>query len=173
MEHQPIIIPAPREPRADGWTPARQRVFLETLAAEGTIAAACDACGLSRRSAYNLRFRMDRAAFRLGWDAAILIARARLIDGLMLRAIEGQEEIVTRDGDTVTRHRIDNRLALSMLTRLDRMADAEALDGPDAALARIVSQDFEAFLDIVGAGNGVNALGPCAAAALFIAAPSA
>ena len=77
--------------------PARQRIFLETLAATGVVRAACEAVELSPRSAYNLRIRADGAAFRLGWDAAILIARARLADDLLARAIEGQQDVITRD----------------------------------------------------------------------------
>ncbi|WP_420145230.1 hypothetical protein [Sphingobium sp.] len=136
--------------RADGWSPARQRRFLEVLAATGVIRLACEAVRITPRSAYTLRIRRDGAAFRLGWDAAILIARARLADTLLARAIMGQEETIRKDPDSneVTRHRHDNRLAMSMLARLDRMADAP-VDGTDAALARVVAQDFVAYLDLI------------------------
>ena len=43
--------------RADGWSPARQRHFLETLAATGVITTACDAVHISARAAYALRIR--------------------------------------------------------------------------------------------------------------------
>lgn len=59
------------------WTPANQRGLLECLEETGSIAQACAAVSMSRRSADNLRFRKDGAAFRLGWEAAILMARAR------------------------------------------------------------------------------------------------
>lgn len=172
--HEPLALAATRR---DGWNPERQRIFLEVLAETGVVRAACDACGLSARSAYNLRFRADGAAFRLGWDAAVLIARARLADELMTRAIEGQEDVLIQGEDgMVTRRRHDNRLAMSMLSRLDRMAGSfsdpgrTASDG-DAALARIVAQDFEAFLDMIARGeDGGNAAGITASAALFLAA---
>ncbi|MET0360570.1 MAG: hypothetical protein ABW048_02345, partial [Sphingobium sp.] len=136
--------------RADGWSPALQRRFLEILAATGVVRLAADSCRITARSAYNLRNRRDGAAFRLGWDAAILIARARLADDLLERAIMGCTEIIRRDEENfeVTRHRHDNRLAMSMLARLDRMADSPA-QGTDAALARVVSQDFVAYLDMI------------------------
>jgi hypothetical protein len=134
--------------RADGWSPARQRLFLETLAATGIIRSACDAAQISTRAAYALRIRRDGAAFRLGWDAAILIARARLADELLARALTGHEEVIHRDEDTITRRRHDNRLAMSMLSRLDRMADTPP-EGSDAALARVVAQDFAAYLDLI------------------------
>ena len=136
--------------RADGWSPARQRLFLETLAATGIIRSACDAAQISTRAAYALRIRRDGAAFRLGWDAAILIARARLADELLARALTGQEEVIRKDADAgeITRRRHDNRLAMSMLARLDRMADSPP-EGSDAALARVVAQDFAAYLDML------------------------
>lgn len=136
--------------RADGWSPARQRHFLETLAATGVITTACDAVHISHRAAYALRIRRDGAAFRLGWDAAILIARARLADDLLARALNGHEEVIRKDADAgeITRHRHDNRLAMSMLSRLDRMADNPP-EGSDAALARVVAQDFAAYLDML------------------------
>ena len=144
-------LPAPAEQiRADGWSPARQRLFLETLAATGIITAACAAAQISTRAAYTLRIRRDGAAFRLGWDAAILIARARLADDLLARALTGHEEVIRKDMEAgeITRHRHDNRLAMSMLSRLDRMADSPPA-GSDAALARVVAQDFAAYLDML------------------------
>ena len=136
--------------REDGWSPARQRRFLETLASCGVVQLACESVRITARSAYNLRIRRDGAAFRLGWDAAILIARARLADDLLARAITGCTDTIRRDEENfeVTRHRHDNRLAMSMLSRLDRMADSPA-EGSDAALARVVAQDFVAFLDLI------------------------
>lgn len=147
----PDTIPTPDpQRRVDGWSPARQRRFLEILAATGVIMLACEGVRITARSAYTLRIRHDGAAFRLGWDAAILIARARLADDLLSRAIMGSEEVIRKDPDNyeVRRHRHDNRLAMSMLARLDRMADSPP-EGSDAALARVVAQDFSAYLDLI------------------------
>lgn len=152
-------LPAPADAiREDGWSPARQRCFLETLASCGVVRLACESVRITARSAYNLRIRRDGAAFRLGWDAAILIARARLADDLLARAITGCTDTIRRDEENfeVTRHRHDNRLAMSMLSRLDRMADCPA-EGSDAALARIVAQDFVAFLDMICPEEAVRA----------------
>jgi hypothetical protein len=151
MTYQFPPLPTPAQQiRVDGWSPARQRLFLETLAATGIITAACNAAQISTRAAYTLRIRRDGAAFRLGWDAAILIARARLADDLLARALNGHEEVIRKDadGNEITRHRHDNRLAMSMLARLDRMADSPP-EGSDAALARVVAQDFAAYLDLI------------------------
>lgn len=145
----PLPTPA-QQSRADGWSPTLQRAFLETLAATGVVTQACEAIGITPRSAYNLRIHREGAAFRLGWDAAILIARARLADDLLARALTGCTDTIRKDEESfeVTRHRHDNRLAMSMLARLDRMADSPP-EGSDAALARIVAQDFAAYCDMI------------------------
>jgi hypothetical protein len=158
--------PTPPTIRADGWIPIRQRVFLESLAETGVVTQACDDCGMSTRAAYTLRLRDEGIGFRLGWEAAILIARGRLVDELMARAINGWEEVTTRSGDDEnkrTRNRYDNRLAMSLLGRLDRRAEVPLTEGTDAALARIVAQDFEAYLDLISSGAGG------AAVSLFVA----
>jgi hypothetical protein len=88
MTHLPAI-------RRDGWTYPKQRQFLEALAETGSVVIAAEDCRISARSAYNLRNRRDGMAFHLGWDAAILVARGRLVDDLMHRAIEGQTDTLT------------------------------------------------------------------------------
>jgi hypothetical protein len=123
------------DPDTPHWTPQVQRAFLEALAVEGSVRGACRVAGKSWRTAYALRMQGRGAAFALGWDGAVLIARARLADELMERAFEGQEESMTRSGDTITRHKVDNRLAMSL--------------GNDTGRARIVADDFEAFLDLI------------------------
>jgi hypothetical protein len=162
-------------PRWDGFTPLCQRGFLEALAETGSISKAALECNISRRAAYNLRYCRAGAAFRMGWDAAILIARMALSDELMERALGGQTDRVERDETGYNRHHHDNRLGMALLGRLDRMAGESvrrgADNGPDRGdvppgdtemhLARIIAQDFEAFLDLVARG------GTGAEAALF------
>ena len=84
----------------------------------------------------------------------------------MRRAIDGWQEIAyhTKGTNIRSRNRFDNRLSLGMLSRLDRMAEADLAGPGEAALARIVSRDFIAFLDLVESGGGA------AGAGLFIAA---
>ena len=149
-------------PRHDGWNPARQRAFLEQLAASGLVRSACAEVEMSREAAYKLRHRREGAAFALGWDAALLLARCQLADTLMERAIDGQTDILTRDDDAGERrrHRHDNRLAMSVLGRLDRFADGASVAATDALL---IAGDWEAFLDLIDDGHGG------AGAALFLA----
>ncbi|MEG8044475.1 hypothetical protein O6V14_06550 [Sphingomonas faeni] len=119
--------------RSDGWTPDRQRGFLERIAEGATVDEASASVGLSPGAAYTLRRRAAGAAFALGWDAAKLVARPIVAETLFLRAIAGQTERVTRpDGEVIERHRYDNRLAMSLLNRLDRplAARSDTANGP-------------------------------------------
>lgn len=136
--------------RYDGWTPERQRIFLESLAECGTVQDACRAAGMSPASAYALRQRKSGALFALGWAAALRHARERLADELLSRAMHGCTETVERGDEVITRHRFDNRLSMAMLTRLDR--EAEKFDEA-ARTVTIVAEDFETLLECVEAGD--------------------
>jgi hypothetical protein len=150
--------------RQDGWTPERQRRFLESIAEGHTVEDACRIVGLSVASAYALRRRASGAGFALGWHGANLLARERIADTLLARAIHGQTETGTRpDGGSWTRHRYDNSLATRMLARLDAQADDPAA-GPAHRAARMVAQEFDGFLDLLARDAGP------ARAALFLAA---
>ena len=147
------------------WTPACQRAFLEALAFGGSVMRAAKEVNKSPRSAYDLRFRRDGAAFRLGWDAAILVSRDVVQDMLMDRAVNGYEEVTSKlDDGTTMRGKFDNRLGMGLLGRLDRMAEAQAMKGSRTAQVMLVVQDFESFLDLIERG------GKGAEAALFFEA---
>ena len=155
--------------RADyRWTPSCQRGFLEELACTGSVTRACQHVGKSPRSAYALRFRHDGAALALGWDAAILNARVVVADMLMERALNGYEEVTVRheDGRRV-RQKVDNRLGMNLLVRLDKMSEGQAMRNSVQAHIQIISQDFTAYLDLIERG------GTGAQAALFCSARSA
>jgi outer membrane biosynthesis protein TonB len=158
---QPAATPRLRQ---DGWTPERQRRFLESIAEGHTVEDACRIVGLSVASAYAFRRRAAGAGFALGWHGANLLARDRVADTLLARALHGQTETGTRpDGGTWSRHRYDNSLATRMLARLDAQADAPAA-GPANHAARMVAQEFDGFLDLLARDAGP------ARAALFLAA---
>lgn len=154
----------PEPPRAAyRWTLPRQRAFLEYFAISGSVTHAAAHVGVSPRAAYDLRHRRDGVLFALGWQAAILLARHRLADALLERALNGQEDVsirqLDRDNDRieVRRQRNDNRLGLTVLGRLDRMAESRAEAAgptPEAALVRLIAQDFEAFLDQLSPPGG-------------------
>jgi hypothetical protein len=108
--------------RHDGWTPARKAQFLEALAGDGNVRAACARVGLSREAAYRLRRRDP--LFARAWAAAQVQARESVGEVFGTRAIEGIEEEVWYRGEVVgTRRRYDNRLLLAHMARLDKLAE--------------------------------------------------
>lgn len=144
--------PAPGATRHEGWSPDKQQQFLAALAEGITVAQACGIVGLSRQSAYALRESPRGAGFALGWEAAVLLSRNALADELMERALRGTRETVSDDkGRVVTRHKYDNRLAMAMLNRLDKMA---ANKEADHAAARLIAADFGQYLELIGRDDG-------------------
>ena len=140
-----------RRRRCDGLTPDRQVVFLDALARCGCAADAARAAGISRDTAYNLRNRAEGRAFALGWNAALLMSRGRIGDELHSRVMNGVVDKIYRNGELWgERHRHDNRLAMAVLTRLDRQCDGL---GEGAATARMIAQEWDQFLDIVEDGG--------------------
>ena len=91
--------------RSAGWTPDRQRKFIEALAASACVTAAADSVGLSATSAYNLRRRPDAQAFRIAWDAAIDFAMRRLVDAALARAVHGVAVPIFYRGEQVGERR--------------------------------------------------------------------
>lgn len=148
------------------WTANNQRTFLEALAETGSVELACKEVSMSRRAAYNLRGRREGAAFKIGWDAALLQANAVVWGTLMDRAINGQMIETVRDPQTHTTRRMqfNGQMGLALLARLDAKAKQSDAAGPYETAVRMVDSDFAAFLDLIEAG----ATG--AQAGLFVAA---
>jgi len=142
-----------RARREDGWTGPAQATFLRALADCGVVETAAKSVGLSAAGAYAFRRRPDGALFQLGWEGAVLLARRRLVDTLLARAIDGQEEVITREDNVARRHRHDNRLGCTLLGRLDRLCSAD-VEGEEAIAARMIAQDFERFVDMIAGGAG-------------------
>ena len=90
----------------------------------------------------------------------MLIARTRLADELLDRAIWGHDETVEmlrEEGRSFAkRRRTDARLGLAMLARLDRMVETRARAG-DERLAQIVAGDWPGFLTLFDAAEAVRA----------------
>lgn len=129
---------------------------------------------MTPQSAYRLRRRAEGRSFALAWDAALYLARQRLIDEAIERAIDGNVDTYTKDGQVVgERRRKDSRFLLATITKLE-----ESLFCNRAT--RAVAQEFDEFLDCMeGDANrdlAIDVVGgegavPCAgdAAAQFLA----
>ncbi|HYI47491.1 MAG TPA: hypothetical protein VEX35_03405 [Allosphingosinicella sp.] len=147
--------PRVRRARVDGLSGVKQAVFLEGISVGLTVAEAAAKAEISVTAVYNFANRHAGRAFAIAWDAAARRARRSFADHLHERALKGQTEILRdKDGALIgTRHRLDNRLALGMLTRLDRKAEAWR---EDERLIAAVSEEFEELLDIIEAeGNAM------------------
>ena len=114
---------------------------------------------MSPSAVYQLKQRPHGAAFRLGCAAAVLIARGRLVDELLDRAIWGHDETSTvmreEDRSFVKRRRIDSRLGLAMLARLDRMVEVRARAGEEM-LAQVIAGDWPGFLSLFDAAEAAR-----------------
>jgi hypothetical protein len=114
------FAPVPVVGRVDGWTPERQRAFIEALADSGSVPQAARAVGMSVEGAYRLRRRADAAAFAEAWDAAYGIITRRLTDSAFDRAIHGVRNPLLFQGEVVGEHvRFDERLTRFLLERHD------------------------------------------------------
>ena len=67
----PAFYPVPTRTCRDGWTVERQADFLGLLAETGSVIGACEAVGMSRKSAYRLRALPGAESFAAAWDAAL------------------------------------------------------------------------------------------------------
>ena len=144
--------PRVRRVRVDGFTGARQVVFLEGIAEGLTVGEAAAQAGISTTAVYNFRNRRAGRAFNIAWEAADRRARRPLADHLRDRAAKGQTDTYRdKEGAIVgTRHRHDNRLAMAILTRLDKKAEAYK---EDERLVTVVAEEFEEMLDAIEAGS--------------------
>lgn len=143
-EHFPLV---PVRARQDGWTPARQRGFIEALADTLSVETAAARVGMTGSSAYALRRRAGAEGFGAAWDAALRQGvRHRLAPFLLERALAGT--IVRRfyHGQLISEERVHSeRLLLALAARADRLFPPTPES--DAALA-----DWDGTLDSIGSG---------------------
>jgi hypothetical protein len=111
--------------RHDGWTPEKQRGFIEALADCGIVREAAARVGMTAQSAYGLRRRPDAEAFNRAWEAAVQLGVDQLHSTAFERAVAGTVKQRWYKGEVVGEERIfDNRLLMFLLARLDRNRDS-------------------------------------------------
>jgi hypothetical protein len=138
--------------QANGWTIQRQRVFCEALAECGYVEKAATLVGMTRQAAYAFKNSSAGHAFALAWDAALLLARQRMIDDAYELAFEGSVERIYRDGKLVQEKR--KRDPKMLLATIERLGTKAALG---SAPVQAVAQEFGAFLDAMEAeANGAR-----------------
>ena len=155
------------EERHDAFTGELMARFCEVLAETGMVTQAARAIGKHRDTVYQHRRR--NPLFAAAWAGALSHARTRLADALLERSLNGSIDYLYRDGDLVGERRYyDNRLAYSMLRRLDKEAAAE----PPAVTRALAEQqprvptkaDYRTALKALRTGSEEDL---CAALAIF------
>lgn len=110
-----------RRARADGWTPARQRKFLQRLRETGCVRDACRAAAISSTSAY--RARRDSESFRAAWEKAQTRGMASVEQAAFDRAVIGWDEVVTREGKELSRKKRYSDGLLQVLVKRGDLKD--------------------------------------------------
>ena len=80
-------------------TPKKREIFLDVLAGGGSVTLASATAGIGRQRVYE--WRQDDANFATEWDVAIEAGTDVLEDEARRRAVEGVEEPVFFQGNTV------------------------------------------------------------------------
>lgn len=172
-------VPVLKKRRKDGWSPDRQRAFIEALADCGSVITAAQCVGMSESSAYRLRRAPGAEAFDRAWSAAIDAASKKLLDAAFERALVGTDEpVFDRKGRRIGRRlRQSDRLLMFLIRAYgpDRFRDvaarrtepapaatpvAEALvhlhpAPPAAPEALMAPDDLAVALEIADMGDGV------------------
>lgn len=114
----PDFTPVPRRHRTDGWTPERQRAFIEALAETGSVKSAAHRINMSPEGAYYLRRQPGAETFAAAWEAALDFGVQRLADVALERAVDGVPVPVFWKGEQVGERRAYNdRLLMFMLRK--------------------------------------------------------
>lgn len=112
----PAFTPVPRKYRHDGWTPERQRAFIDALAATGSVTAAAARINMSTEGADHLRRQPGAEGFAAAWTAALDHGVQHLADLAIDRAMQGVPVPVFWKGEQVgERRRYNDRLLMFIL----------------------------------------------------------
>jgi hypothetical protein len=133
--------------RHDGWTPKKQREFVEALADTGIVRAAAEKVGMTEQSANRLRRRADARGFDRACAAALQMGARRIVSVAYERAIEGTIKRHYFHGELKAEERVhDNRLLIALLNKLPPETFAPTAD------TRQVADNWEPWMDAVEQG---------------------
>jgi hypothetical protein len=138
--------PVPVREQRNGWTPQRQREFVEALADTGIVRAAASRVGMTEQSVNWLRRRADARAFDRACDAAMRIGARRILSIAHERAIEGTVRRHYFHGELKAEERVyDNRLLIALLARLPDLREP-------APEVEAVEHSWEPWMDALERG---------------------
>ncbi len=144
-DYAAVTAETPDDQRADGWTAARRRLFLERLATTASVQEAARSVGMTRQSARKLYRRAP--AFRAAWNEALQESVAVLAETAFHRALHGTEQQVYYKGQLIgTREVHHDRLLMYLLRvrdplnyapidELERWKQQRALSAPARSAA--------------------------------------
>lgn len=102
--------------RHDGWSPERQRRFIDLLSQIGLVSVCARAVGMSAKSAYALRRRDGAEDFARAWDQAVGLGRVEAEGQAIRRAIEGERRPVFYRGKQIGERTVYNdKLLIAVL----------------------------------------------------------
>lgn len=159
--------------RCDGWTPERQRDFVEALAETGVINAAAARVGMSAQSVSRLRRHPQARAFDRACDAAMQIGTRRILSVAYERAIEGTIQYRYYRGQICGEERVyDNRLMIALINRLPQSAaDEPAVDPAEEVAAFVAPVEPKSAVAAPAAGPEAEPAAEPLAAELLAATP--
>jgi hypothetical protein len=121
-DFEPVMLRS----RIDGWTPEKQREYVEALADSGSARHAAALVGMSEQSAARLRRRADARSFDLACEAAMRHGARRLRSVAFDRAINGVVRGRYYRGQLVSEERVfDNKLLLQLLHKTEKWLEPE------------------------------------------------
>lgn len=126
-----------------GWSEAKTRSFIDTLASTCNVTKAAAAARMSISAVY--RRRAQDASFRAAWGQALSIGYAQLEMMMLERALHGVERIIDlKDGETRVMRDYCDRTALTLLKmhRDSAVAAEEPVDAHEyeEACERIIAR---------------------------------
>lgn len=150
--------------RIDGWTPDKQREYVEALADSGVARYAAGRVGMSEQSAARLRRRADARAFDRACDGAMRIGARRLISVAYERAIEGTIKRHFYHGEVRSEERVyDNRLLIALIGKLGPLVAPP--EEPDP-----VADNWQPWMEAIEQGLPEPVPSPAAPAPALLAA---
>ena len=142
--------PGPVRPRHDGWTPARQRAFIEHLAETLSPEAAAARVDMSVQSARELRRRPGAEGVSAARDAALRRGFRRALPALLLdRGAERHRQRLYYHGQLVGEEVVGSeRLLLALLDKGYKL-----LDGYTDPARAAIAKDWDGSMERLEAGT--------------------
>ena len=157
------FTPVPRKYRYDGWTPERQKAFIQALADTGSVTRAAGMVNMAQANCYTLRRSPGAEEFRRAWDAALDFGVKRLKDVAFERAVEGQLVPVFQSGKLIGFRRVYNdKLLIFCLRHYGQDANGKRTTINYFSSRATSTSSGQASAGAVGAGAGASPLPPSA-----------